>query len=75
MNIHEKINSRSWYDGKLHPEALKFCGTKNGVEHYTPERIRILTPYRYKNLITDKPRRIGEFLQPTSHERNNSNIL
>ena len=45
LNIHQKINARSWYEGEVHPTSLMAAGKENGLDVYTPARIRIHAPY------------------------------
>ena len=56
MNIHQKINARSWFPGDIHPVALMNAGIQDGKHVVTPTRIRIHAPYRIALLGFAAPR-------------------
>lgn len=65
MTIHEKINARSWYGGELLKQLREVkC---YGQTCYTNERSHLMTPYKLRYPIKDKPRHSGERLQPAGY--------
>lgn len=68
LNIHQKINARTWYDGEIHPRAEKRI-VVHGHEVHVPERLRIATPYQYIGCVTDRPKPTGWFLQPVPDKK------
>lgn len=67
LNIHEKINARSWYAGDILAlkgrELMLVRIQEDGTEHYTPTRLRIHAPYKITGLKTEKPRFKKQFYQ------------